>query len=91
MYILITYNSGNYFIDLGDKLIEGNIDFKIYIEANLKQAYTKSSEGVGAFLFYIHKLLRKLFNQILRLDFNASIYQSFVKIRNFIQSTIQQL
>ena len=32
----ITYNSGNYFKDLGDKLIEDNIDFKVYIEANLK-------------------------------------------------------
>lgn len=32
----IKYNSGNYFKDLGDKLIEDNIAFKIYIEANIK-------------------------------------------------------
>lgn len=32
----ITYNSGNFFKDLGDKLIEDKIDFKVYLEANVK-------------------------------------------------------
>jgi polyisoprenoid-binding protein YceI len=32
----ITYNSGNFFKDLGDKMIEDNIDFKVYLEANVK-------------------------------------------------------
>ncbi len=32
----IKYNSGNFMKDLGDKLIEDKIDFKVYIEANVK-------------------------------------------------------
>lgn len=32
----IKYNSGNFMKDLGDKLIEDNIDFKIYMEASVK-------------------------------------------------------
>lgn len=32
----ITYNSGNFFKDLGDKLIEDNFTLKIYIETEIK-------------------------------------------------------
>ncbi len=32
----ITYNSGNYFKELGDKLIEDNVKIKLYIEAEVK-------------------------------------------------------
>jgi polyisoprenoid-binding protein YceI len=32
----VTYNSGNYFKDLADNLIEDNIDIKINIDANIK-------------------------------------------------------
>ena len=30
----VKYNSGNFFKDLGDKLIDDKIDFKVYLEAN---------------------------------------------------------